>query len=131
MSEETSWADECEEPDSSTPPRGITYVFARRRAKVPPALIVLSPTRRGWASRSTMHDAFNHDYVSYESIDDVLYWIHSETRCHVTIDREEVLASLTIPYESSGVLPTGYLECDPMMSPPERAEAALRHLELC
>lgn len=114
-----------------------SYVFAHHhtapaRTTEPPLLIVLSPTKRGWASRSTSRSYFNHDYVSNETFEQVYEWLKLECkRPFFTQDREEALEVLAAPSLSlGGPLKTGYFECDPMMGLEERADRVLQHLEL-
>lgn len=114
-----------------------SYVFAHHhtapaRTTEPPLLIVLSPTKRGWASRSTSRSYFNHDYVSHETFEQVYEWLKLECkRPFFTQDREEALEVLAAPSLSlGGPLKTGYFECDPMMGLEERADRVLQHLEL-
>jgi hypothetical protein len=109
-----------------------TYVFAFygnvSHTTEPPILIAATPTRRGWRTRSTSPSHFNHEYVSYEGIEDVVEWLEGETsRAYITTDRAEALEHLSVPYESGCA--TGYFQCDPRLTAEERAERVLRHLE--
>lgn len=133
------WGDELSDnvSDNVSDDKPISYVFAHHRAistgtADPPVLIVLSPTKRGWGSRSTSRHYFNHDYVCYETFEQVYEWLKLEcARPFVTQDREEALELLSAPSPSSGgFLRTGCFECNPMMGEVERAERVLRHLEL-
>ena len=114
--------------------RQSSYVFGSCERNAP-LIIVLSPTKRGWTSRSTSRHNFNHDYVSYETLDQVQGWLAFEEfrPLFITDDREEALERLSSLVSSMGVgdpSPTGYLECDPTLASVERAERVLQHLEL-
>jgi len=91
-----------------------------------PTLAVITPTSDGWRVRSTSR-RYNHDYVCYEPLQEVLEWVDLELRRpFVASGRAETLKLLT----SSGSAPrTGYLLPGGCASRREEAERALRHLE--
>ena len=93
-----------------------------------PALIVATITQRGWKTRSTRRDAYNHDYVSDESMDALLRWISTDgSKFDVNEDREEALERLTSP-DGSSVVPWCFLQ--PQETPAAGAvEQVLQHLE--
>jgi hypothetical protein len=135
--DETTFLGDGDEYVSLPDERPTSYVFAHHhtapaRTTDPPLLIVLSPTKRGWASRSTSRCYFNHDYVSHETFEQVYQWLKLECkRPFFTQDREEALEVLAAPSLSlGGCLKTGCIECDPMMGLEERADRVLQHLEL-
>ena len=111
------------------------YVFGYTRgtnpSSHPPTLAVLHATAKGWRCRSSCRGALNHDYVSYESLSDIIDWLRLNLeRPYVTLDREETLERLTRPCAWSGVRQSGFVEGDPMWEDSVRAERALEHLEL-
>ena len=116
--------------DNVSDDKPISYVFAHHRAEIstgtadPPVLIVLSPTKRGWGSRSTSRHYFNHDYVCYETFEQVYEWLKLEcARPFVTHIAKRLWELLSAPSPSSGgFLRTGCFECNPMMGEVERAE---------
>lgn len=126
-----SWGDDAlssDEDEPIDPP--VRYVLATPSSSERATLVVLSRTPKGWRSRSTSRDRFNHDYLSRESFDDVLGWIEIEARA-LTLDRAKAAEFLSTQASSvGGPSPTGFLECDPTSAPEARAERVLRHLEL-
>ena len=93
-----------------------------------PALVVATITERGWKTRSTRRDAHNHDYVSDESMDDLLKWVASDGIVSEVIeDREEALARLTTP-DGSSVVPWSFLQPTGTAAA-GAAEQVLQHLE--
>lgn len=125
------WEDESIAEDV----RLTTYVFVHpltvsHRRNIPPVLVVLIPTSNGWRSRSTSKSLFNHDYVSQETLEDVLGWLTMESkRPFATHDREEAMAALAAPCESWAFPRTGFLVCNSAMYPEMRADVVLQHLE--
>lgn len=103
------------------------YVFGHLRtgAHEPfPTLIVARPTPDGWRIRST-DQGYNHDYVCYESFEDVMEWLDNDlSRPFLCRDRNEVLNVLT-----SAGLTTGFLLPGDCPSQHEEADRVLRHLE--
>jgi hypothetical protein len=89
-----------------------------------PTLIVAAPTWDGWRVRSTER-SYNHDYVCYETFDEVMEWLDIDlTRPFLCRDREEVTSVLANEDSSTGfLLPGG---CSSAI---EEAETVLRHLE--
>lgn len=120
-----------QEPDESMQYANPTaYFFTRDKGT--PLLVVLSHTERGWASRSTSASSFNHDYVSGETLEQVVEWLKMEARGRLTYDRREALEFLATPPSSWDDLPrSGYLYGPPTMETEKRVDAVLRHLELC
>ena len=74
----TMWGDEeeCQTP---------CYVMAKD-VKGRPTVVVLSPHERGWKTRSPRRPEFTHDYVSHETVADVLHWLkHVDGLREVTV----------------------------------------------
>ena len=95
-------------------------------------MIVLVPNERGWRSRSTLRAYHNNIYVSRETEDEVMDWVCMDVNGARSMkNREAALALLSSEPETMGACPTGYLECDPLLSPCERAEKVVQHLERC
>ena len=96
--------------------------------------VVLERTEQGWSSRSTQRSMFNHEYVRYETIEDVCSWLRCQLRGTTVLrDRQEALERLTILSETTDASPlpkTGFLTGSPTWTPSEHAEAVCRHLEL-
>lgn len=89
-----------------------------------PTLVVASPTVDGWRVRSTDR-SYNHDYVCYETFEDVMEWLdHDLKRPVLCRDRDEVMNVLRNEDSSTGfLLPGGCSSVD------EEADIVLRHLE--
>ena len=63
-----------------------------------PAMVVLSPHARGWKARSTRRPEFTHDYVSDETVADVMDWLENVdglTQMTVVEDRFQALEFLS------------------------------------
>jgi hypothetical protein len=89
-------------------------------------LIVLSSMEKGWRSRCTLPIRFRHNYVSCESVDDIVeWWKNDECRSVTAKTREECLELLGSDNESF----LGSFHCEAALSPSDRAERVLRHLE--
>lgn len=103
------------------------YVFGHLRTGAHesfPTLIVARPTLEGWHVRSTDR-GYNHDYVCYESFEDVMEWLDNDlSRPFLCRDRDEVLNVLT-----SAEMTTGFLRPGDCASQREEANKVLRHLE--
>jgi hypothetical protein len=89
-----------------------------------PTLVVTSPTSDGWRVRSTER-SYNHDYVCYETFDEVVEWLDYDLRRpFLCKDRTEVISILSGEDSSTGfLLPGG---CS---SVGEEADKVLQHLE--
>lgn len=89
-----------------------------------PTLVVASTTSDGWRVRSTDR-SYNHDYVCYETFEDVMEWLDIDlSRPFLCRDREEVMSVLSAEESSTGfLLPGG---CS---SVGEEADKVLQHLE--
>lgn len=87
-------------------------------------LVVVAKTPRGWRSRSVVRDRLNHDYVSHETLFNVLEWMRDDESC-----RPQILSDRSEAMEHLCSTKTGFLLGDPSWSSVERAEAVLQHLE--
>lgn len=89
-----------------------------------PTLVVAAPTSDGWRIRSTDR-SYNHDYVCYETFEDVMEWLDIDLRRpFLCRDREEVMNVLSSEDSSTGfLLPGG------CFSVGEEVDKVLRHLE--
>ena len=89
-----------------------------------PTLVVAAPNSDGWSVRST-HRAYNHDYVCYETFEEVMEWLDVDLRRpFLCRDREEVMGVLSNEDSSTGfLLPGG---CS---SAREGVDRVLQHLE--
>lgn len=121
-------SDAGETPESQEP--SIVYVFGNlrreKRAKSTqcPTLVVARRTCDGWCVRSTDR-SYNHDYVCYESFEDVMEWLDADlSRPFLCRDRDEVLSILT-----NSEITTGFLLPGDCSSQLEAVDKALRHLE--
>ena len=98
----------------------------------PPVVAALVPTQKGWTCRSIFSTAMRHDYVSFESLDDVIAWLPCDLKrgWYVSTDREETLAYLATLLEKPEVLArcdvVAGRPCDP---PDVSAAAVLQHRE--
>lgn len=54
--------------------QGPCYVMAKD-AKGKAVMVVLSPHKRGWKARSIRRPEFTHDYMSHETVAEVLHWL--------------------------------------------------------
>lgn len=102
------------------------YIFGHLPAPSPtfPTLVVASPTSDGWRVRSTDR-SYNHDYVCYETFEDVMEWLDADLRRpFLCRDREEVMNVLTSEGSS-----TGFLHPGGCLSVYEEADKVVRHLE--
>lgn len=112
------------------------YVFAQHTGSAPfvseqTVLIVFTRTPKGWVSRSTLRDHFHHEYSSHESFENVIEWLHLETKRHyITTDRAEALAVLKAPYESSAAHRLRDSEWDATMPVDMQMDRVLQRLEL-
>lgn len=112
--------------------RDTVYATGRRRDTNEPVLVVLSPTRRGWRSRSTARDALNHDYVSSETLEDIMEWVATDLRDPRWLSRQETLEYLSAPRPKGGAwaaCPAGHLAAGLEVAGPGGGERVLRHLE--
>ena len=113
-----SWGDEC---------NTSRYIFGHFRQSPPspvPTLVVATPTDDGWRVRSTDR-AYNHDYVCYETFEEVMEWLDLDLRRpFLCRDRAEVRSVLT-----SGGSSTGFLLPGGCASEDEEVDRVLRHLE--
>ena len=108
----------------------IAHPFGTEHSHTPATLLVAVPTAKGWIVRSTSRDSYNHEYLNYESIEDVLEW--TEMECHhasITDNREDLLVRLRTPFDLMAASPAGVFECDTTMGVNERAQQVLQHLE--
>lgn len=90
-------------------------------------VVALVPTDRGWKSRSNVPNRMNHDYVSDETLHEVLDWMRMD---HIgpfqtTEDRDVVLDVL----EDHVTRPGAHLWGNVSLAPPENAARVLDHLE--
>lgn len=95
-----------------------------------PVIAAITPTRCGWKCRSTLRNALNHDYVSFESTEHIREWLELQVHprdSFITQNREEVAERLAIRLASNDVL--GFLAPDANLSPDAAAERLLQHLE--
>lgn len=104
------------------------YVFAMIVDNEFPTLVVLTPTRNGWRTRSTRR-AYNHDYVCYETFGEVMSWIDAELqRSFIAADRTDALKTLLT--DNTSEHRTGYLYPGGVVpGSVEEAEIVIRHLE--
>lgn len=58
----------------------ILYAYGPLRGTKENALAVLTRTDNGWRCRSYNKDRLNHDYVSYESIEQIRTWLEYDFR---------------------------------------------------
>ena len=102
------------------------YVFGHLPGSQPafPTLVVAVPTFDGWRVRST-NQSYNHDYVCYETFEDVMEWLDMDLRRpFLCRNRDEVISVL-----SSTDSPTGFLLPGGCSSAVEEAGKVLQHLE--
>ncbi len=107
-----------------------------KRLGLPPTtvLIVLTPLDDGrLISRSTCPDAFQHIYPRRTSLETALLeWIHLELSQPMILWRREEVKALLADSHPASSPPLGHLQgCDTALSPRERAERVLQHLERC
>ena len=92
-----------------------------------PTLLVASPTVDGWRVRSTER-SYNHDYVCYETFEEVMEWLHVDLRRpFICKDRAEAIHVMTTSKDTS----TGFLLPGGCSSVHEEVDVVLRHLETC
>ena len=103
------------------------YIFGhlKHTDEALPTLVVASPTADGWSVRSTDR-SYNHDYVCFESWDEVMEWLDLDlTRPFLCRDREEVMHVLLQGDASTGYLLPGEGGC----TRSEEVNRVLQHLE--
>ena len=92
-----------------------------------PIFCVCSPTSNGWKCRSSERTIMNHDYMSNETFEDVMEWMHKDmNRVYATGDHEEVVELLSKRIDSEKCV--GYVSPDPSLSSVEAAERVVQHL---
>jgi hypothetical protein len=102
------------------------YVFGnlRNSSNSLPTLVVGVPTENGWRVRSTDR-SYNHDYVSYETFEDVMSWLDIDlNRPFICRDREEAMCILETRESLTGFLLPGDCSCAT-----EEVDKVLQHLE--
>lgn len=99
-------------------------------------LVVLTPTARGWRSRSTWEGAMNHEYASRQPLDEIVSeWITNDLRdAQVTSDRKQVLHVLKSTNQGAPAPPGAFrlrtfLRGDPSKGGHAAAERVLQYLE--
>lgn len=108
------------------------YLFGHLQEQTDfPTTAVLTRRADGWRMRST-NASYQHDYVCYESLSDVMEWIDADLRRPLcATNREEALSLLTASTTSTssghrlGFLYPSGVEPGSV----EEAERVLRHLE--
>jgi hypothetical protein len=114
--------------------RETHYVIGKLRdgASSPPIVAALVPTRKGWTCRSIYSSVMRHDYMSFESIDDVTAWFPVDLArgWDVSTDREGTAACLATLLEKPEVLDRHDVVVGRPCAPPNvAAEEVLQHLE--
>jgi len=121
------------ESDGACLPSDCQYVTGSLSSGQP-VVAVLRETDRGWSVRSTHPHFFNHEYVSHQTLEEVLDWMRVRLRWTTVLqDRQEAVAHLTSLAETTDEDPhpkTGFLLGNPMAAPAAHAEAVCRHLEI-
>ena len=110
---------------------GYYYLYGIHKHGRVPLVTTLARTTRGWTSRSSVSHLMRHDYVSYETLEDVGNWIHRHDmpRYEIMESREAAVARLATLIESSASLPETLVAGDPAKAPTDAAERVLQHLE--
>lgn len=108
------------------------YVTGKCRTTNADTFLALTPTDSGWKCRSLYSDASNHDYMSYESMDDLMVqWMPVDVKYRgmcVTTDREEALDTLATLLAKPAARDCR-VSGPPCVPPKDAAEVVLRHLE--
>ena len=109
------------------------YVSGILKENNAPVLAAITPTSCGWTCRSIYSNKLRHDYVSFESINQIQEWLAHDIKrgMYLTTDREGTVEHLANLLYDSAVLSRSALVAGPPMLPQYgAAEVVLQHLEL-
>ena len=112
--------------------RDTHYVTGTLKKNNAPVLAAITPIVCGWRCRSIYSDTLRHDYVNYETIDQVETWLARDIKrgLYLTTDREGIVEHLANLLVDPVVLNRPALVVGPpLMFQDVAAEAVLQHLE--
>lgn len=92
-----------------------------------PVAVFAIPTLKGWKTRSTRPDVYNHDYSKTCTEMDVMDWLETSLRVDaVTHDAAETVEGLVRFFQEEGSIGMFHMSAESSMR--EKAERVLRHV---